>query len=151
MTSAPGPPCTFCEIIAGRLPSSVAYQDDQIFAFMDINPVNPGHVLVIPKEHYASLAELPEAIAANLFTVAQRLSAAIRRSGVRCEGIRMHLADGAAAGQDVFHCHLHVYPRFIGDGYAVAVSDQWQPPSREMLDSVAERICSAYAASDHGP
>jgi histidine triad (HIT) family protein len=150
MTIAPGPPCTFCEIIAGRLRSSVVYQDDEILAFMDINLVNPGHVLVIPKEHYASLAELPEAIGADLFTVAQRLSAAIRRSGVGCEGIRLHLADGAAAGQGVFHCHLHVYPRFVGDGHTVADSNQLQRPSREMLDSVAERICSAFQASDDG-
>jgi histidine triad (HIT) family protein len=121
-------------------------------AFMDINPVNPGHVLVIPKEHYASLAELPEAIGANLFTIAQRLSAAIRRSGVRCEAIRMHLADGAAAGQDVFHSHLHVYPKFVGDGYEAAMNNQSSRPSRATLDSVAERIRSAYEAGvDHGP
>jgi histidine triad (HIT) family protein len=118
---------------------------------MDINPVNPGHVLVIPKKHHASLAELPETVAASMFTVAQRLSAAIRRSGLRCEGIHMHLADGAAAGQDVFHCHLHVYPRFVGDGYAVLIDNQSLRPSRKMLDAIAERIRSAYAGRDHGP
>jgi histidine triad (HIT) family protein len=118
---------------------------------MDINPVNPGHVLIIPKKHYASLAELPEAVAASMFIVAQRLSFAIRRSGLRCEGIRMHLADGAAAGQDVFHCHLHVYPRFVGDGYAVTIDNQSLRPSRKMLDAIAERIRSAYEAGDRGP
>jgi diadenosine tetraphosphate (Ap4A) HIT family hydrolase len=117
---------------------------------MDINPVNAGHVLVIPKKHYASLAELPESVAAILFTVAQRLAAAVRRSGVRCEGIRMHLADGAAAGQDVFHCHLHVYPRFVGDGYAVGSSTQLLRPSRKALDAIAERIRSACEAGYRG-
>jgi histidine triad (HIT) family protein len=133
------------------LPSSVAYEDYQIVAFMDINPVNPGHLLVIPRTHYTSLAELPEAVAASMFTVAQRLSFAIRRSGLRCEGIRMHLADGAAAGQDVLHCHLHVYPRFVGDGYAVTMDSQSLRPSRKMLDAIAERIRSAYEAGDRGP
>jgi diadenosine tetraphosphate (Ap4A) HIT family hydrolase len=86
-----------------------------------------------------------------MFTVAQRLSIAIRRSGLRCEGIRLHLADGAAAGQDVFHCHLHVYPRFVGDGYAVMIDNQSLRPSRKMLDAIAERIRSAYEAGDRGP
>ena len=124
---------------------SFVYEDDQVVAFMDIQPVNTGHVLVVPRQHFAALGELPESIGARVFTVGQRLAAAIRRSGVRCEGVTLTLADGAAAGQEVMHCHLHVLPRFGGDTYHVSTS--WSTPPRHELDAVAALIRAALADS----
>jgi histidine triad (HIT) family protein len=139
MSEPPESPCVFCQVVAGAVPASKVHEDEQVLAILDIHPVNPGHALVLPKQHYPSLADLPEAVGARLFTVAQRTAAAIRRSGLRCEGIRFTLADGAAAGQDVFHLHLHVIPRFTGDSYRV-VADWSANPPRGELEAVAQAI-----------
>jgi diadenosine tetraphosphate (Ap4A) HIT family hydrolase len=136
--------CTFCAIAKRTLPTSFVYEDNHVVAFMDIHPVNKGHILVAPKQHFASLADLPETIGSRIFIVGQRLGAAIRRSGVRCEGVTLTLADGAAAGQDVMHCHLHVLPRFEGDTYRVSTT--WSTPPQPELDAVATLIRSALLA-----
>jgi len=77
---------------------------------MDIQPVNSGHLLVIPNLHAQGLADLQDELAAHIFRVAKRLSTALRSSGIKCEGVNLFLADGEAAGQEVFHVHLHVFP-----------------------------------------
>lgn len=133
-----GASCTFCEIAAGRLPSSQLYADDDVLAFLDIRPVTTGHLLVIPRAHAANLAELDPRAGARMFVVAQGLAAALRRSGVRCEGVNMYLADGVAAGQEVFHAHLHVLPRFAGDGFRLTV--EFGHPDRSALDATAALI-----------
>ncbi len=133
--------CVFCDILAGNEPASFVYSDDLCAAFMDIQPVNPGHLLVIPNQHAASLAELDEEAGAQIFRVGQRFAAALRKSGVRCQGINLYLADGATAGQDVFHVHLHVIPRFQGDGFRVQFSPSYyRLPERSELDDIAARI-----------
>ena len=104
--------CVFCEIVAGRSPASVVYRDESCIAFMDICPINAGHLLVIPIEHATYLSDLNPHVGGVLFGVAQRLSAAVRKSGLKVEGINLLVADGEAAGQEVFHVHLHVLPRF---------------------------------------
>ncbi|MGA7733080.1 MAG: HIT family protein [Chloroflexia bacterium] len=131
--------CTFCKIIAGELPSSVVYRDDVALAFMDINPVTTGHLLVIPLKHSAYLSDMDEETGAHLFRVAMRLQDAIRRSGLRCEGINLFLADGEAAGQEVFHVHLHVFPRYDGDEFKIEADWSVKPP-RETLDALAAQI-----------
>ncbi|MDQ3927585.1 MAG: HIT family protein [Chloroflexota bacterium] len=131
--------CIFCDIVAGKLPSSMVYEDDVAVAFMDIRPVNMGHVLVIPREHFIYLSDMDEQTGAHLFRVAMRVQEAIRRSGIRCEGINLFLADGEAAFQEVFHVHLHVFPRFKGDPFKI-VSEWGIFPPREELDEVAGRI-----------
>jgi histidine triad (HIT) family protein len=141
VSESTGADCPFCRIVRGELPSSIVHDDADVLAFMDIHPVNPGHVLVIPKQHFASLADLPEAVGSRMFAVAQRLAAAVRRSGVRCQGVNLHLADGEAAGQDVFHCHLHVRPRFAGDG--VRTVAELGSPTRDELDGIARRVRAA--------
>jgi diadenosine tetraphosphate (Ap4A) HIT family hydrolase len=130
--------CVFCRIVAGNLEATTVHRDDDVLAILDIRPVNPGHTLVLPTRHYRSLADIPEHVGARLFTVGQRTAAAIRRSGLRCEGVRFTLADGAAAGQDVPHLHLHVMPRFAGDSYRVETTTA--RPSREELEAVAQAI-----------
>ncbi len=133
--------CVFFEIIGGSSPVSIVFQDETCVAFMDIQPINPGHVLVVPKEHSASLSELKPHIGAHLFKVAQRMAKAIRRSEVRCEGINIFMADGEVAGQEVFHVHLHVLPRYSGDDFGLQFGESYgERPSREELDAVAKDI-----------
>jgi histidine triad (HIT) family protein len=133
--------CTFCDILAGKLPASTVYQDEICSVFMDIRPVNSGHVLVIPKQHAASLAEMDENTGGHLFAIGQRVTAALRRSGIRCEGINFFLADGEPAGQEVFHVHLHIFPRYEGDGFGLRFGPHYyKRPSRAELDAVAEKI-----------
>ena len=133
--------CTFCDILAGQLASSPVYEDETCYAFMDIRPLNPGHVLVIPKQHAAHLAELEPEAGAQVFRVAQQVAAALRHSGLRCEGVNFYLADGEAAGQDVFHVHLHVFPRYRGDGFGLRVGPEFGiRPKRTELDNVAQMI-----------
>jgi histidine triad (HIT) family protein len=131
-------PCAFCEIVAGRLESSQVYQDDHVIAFLDIRPLTPGHLLVIPREHQPYLEDLDEGLGARMFTVAQRLARALRRSGLPCAGANMFLADGVAAGQEVFHAHLHVIPRNPGDGFRLKA--RWTTPGRPELDATAGHI-----------
>src|SRR5215469_3206640 len=133
--------CPFCQIIAGRLPSSQVYADDLVVAFMDIRPVNTGHLLVVPRVHTVSLAELAESTGAALFVTGQRMARALRASGLPCDGINFFLADSAVAGQEVWHVHLHVLPRLADDGFRINAS--FQSPDRAELDAAAERVRGA--------
>lgn len=136
--------CVFCAIIRGEAPASTVYEDERAMAFMDIRPVNPGHVLVVPRAHAASLAELEPEAGAHLFRVAMRLAPAVRRSGVACEGVNLFLADGRAAGQEVLHVHLHIVPRFVGDGFGFRIGPgNFQHPERSTLDAIAGQIHAA--------
>jgi histidine triad (HIT) family protein len=133
--------CIFCRILAGELPGTFVYRDEQCAAFMDVQPVNPGHLLVVPTRHAAYLAELDAPAAGRMIQVAQRLAAALRGSGIRCEGVNLFLADGAAAMQEVFHVHLHVFPRFVGDGFGLRFGPHYKErPPRAALEAAAARI-----------
>jgi len=133
--------CVFCRIIKGIAPASVVYIDEKVVALMDIQPVNPGHVLIIPKAHAAQLSELDEETGAHMFRIAMRIVEALRRSSTRCEGVNLFLADGEAAFQEVFHVHLHVIPRFRGDGFEIKVGPHYGlKTDREELDKIAEKI-----------
>lgn len=133
--------CVFCEILAGRLPSSKVYQDDLCTAFLVLQPVNPGHVLVVPNRHATFLAELEEQSGTQIFRAAQRIACALRQSGLKCEGVNFFLADGEAAGQEIFHVHLHVFPRYRGDGFGLRFGPMYpQKPTRGELDVVASLI-----------
>lgn len=112
--------CAFCWIANDYSGSQVLWDDDLVLAFMDINPVTDGHCLVIPKTHAVGIDDIPEKTAARMMNVAQRLSAALKQSGLRSDGINLFFADGEAAFQEVFHSHLHVFPRFPNDGFTIA-------------------------------
>jgi histidine triad (HIT) family protein len=123
------------------LPISPVYDEAEIMAFMDIQPVNPGHVLVIPKQHIPSLAGLDDRTSERLIAAARKVAEAIRLSPLRCEGINLFLADGEAAGQEVFHTHLHVFPRFKDDGFGLRFPERYHTlPSRAELDDTASQI-----------
>ena len=136
--------CVFCRLLAGELPATFLFRDEQCAAFMDIQPVNPGHVLVIPVRHAPYLADLDPLAAGRMMQEAQRIAAAIRNSGVRCEGINLFLADGEAAMQEVFHVHMHVFPRFAGDGFGLRFGPHYKElPSRATLEAVGSQIVCA--------
>ena len=136
--------CVFCRILAGELPASFVYRDDRCAAFMDIRPVNSGHLLVVPTRHAAYLADIDPSEAAEIMKIGHAAAAALRASGVRCEGINLFLADGQAAMQEVFHVHLHVIPRFRGDGFRLHFSPEYytRQPERSELDGIAASVSS---------
>jgi histidine triad (HIT) family protein len=134
-------PCIFCDIISGLAPANFVYRDELCVAFMDIHPVNPGHVLVVPCAHSVLFSELDTDYVGHMFQVAQSVNAALRTSGIKCEGINLFLADGRAAGQDVMHVHIHVIPRFHGDGHHLRFSPAYfTKTSFAELEKYAEMI-----------
>lgn len=138
--------CPFCKLLAGDAEASFVHRDEVCSAFMDIQPVNPGHLLVVPNRHAAGLSDLGADEGARMFRVAHRLAAALRASGVECEGVNLFLADGEAAMQEVFHAHLHVFPRYRGDGFGLRFAPAYfQKPRRSELDATAEKVKLALA------
>jgi histidine triad (HIT) family protein len=133
--------CIFCAILTGQAAGSLIYRDDLCAAFMDIHQPTTGKLLVIPNQHATYLADLPPETGARMFQVAQQLAATLRRSGLRCEGNNLFLSDGSAAGQDTFHLHLHVMPRFAGYGIKLRFGQGHDIyPERAELDRIAEQI-----------
>lgn len=133
--------CLFCTIIAGDGEVSMVYQDDIAVVFMDLNPINPGHLLVVPRSHAVGLEDLDADTSAHVWSLGHQMARALRRTNLRCEGINVFLADGEAAFQEVLHFHLHVFPRFAGDGFSI-VADSKQR-CRDLLDQEADIIAAA--------
>jgi histidine triad (HIT) family protein len=143
MPPAAKPTCPFCDLIHGAGEVSICYEDADVVAFMDIQPVNPGHLLVVPREHHESLEDIPHALATHLFDVAMQLAPVIKHVAAAA-GMNILVNSGAAAGQDVFHYHVHVIPRRPGDGFDVPLPFAGsQMPDRTVLDASAARIISA--------
>lgn len=135
--------CTFCDLIHGAGEVSICYEDADAIAFMDIQPVNAGHVLVVSREHYESLEDTPPALAMHLFRVATKLVPAVQRV-VQAEGINIVVNSGSAAGQDEPHHHVHVIPRSSSDGFDIPLPFQGSTmPDRTLLDATAVRIMTA--------
>lgn len=132
--------CVFCKIVAGQIPATKVAEDEACVAFMDIGQVNPGHVLVAAKTHAENVYALDEAQAAGIARAVVRISRAIR-AAFAPEGLSVYQANGAAAGQTVFHYHVHLVPRHANDGMAFT----WpvQNPPREALEAHAARIRAA--------
>jgi histidine triad (HIT) family protein len=135
--------CTFCNLIRGAAEVSICHEDSDAIAFMDIQPVNNGHVLVVPREHYESLLEVPEELGLHLFRMTMQLANAVRRvSG--CEDLNLVVSSGEAAGQDEPHFHVHIIPRRVGDGFDVPLPFNGSAmPDRTVLDAYAARIIAA--------
>ncbi len=133
-------PCIFCEIAAGRAPASIVYEDNMALAFMDINPINPGHVLVMPRRHFETLSDMDETTGMHVFQIAMRVEQALRNvEEIRCEGTNLLMTNGAVAGQTEFHAHLHILPRFQGDNVRFRFA-QAARPERHVLDQLADAI-----------
>ena len=135
--------CIFCDLIQGAGEVSVCYEDADAIAFMDIQPVNAGHVLVVPRDHYESLCDVPSGVAMHLFDVGMRL-APIIRDVTGCTDMNLVVNSGEAAGQNVFHYHVHLIPRRAGDGFDIPLPfPASEMPDRTLLDATAARIIAA--------
>lgn len=133
--------CVFCSIVAGEMPASIVHRDDHTMAFLDIRPINEGHTLVIPLEHASRLADLPADTAGYMMGIAQTVAAGLYKSKLKPSGVNLVLADGASAGQEVFHAHLHVIPRYQGDGFGFRLpTDRSDHPNRQELDATAASL-----------
>jgi histidine triad (HIT) family protein len=134
--------CVFCKIVAGQIPSTRVYEDEYSLAFMDIGQVNPGHVLVAVKKHADNIYALDDAQAAAVARAGVRVARAIR-DAFKPEGLSVYQANGKAAGQTVFHYHIHLLPRHAGDGMELT----WpvKNPPREKLEDYAGKIRAALA------
>jgi histidine triad (HIT) family protein len=129
--------CVFCRIVAKQIPASVVHEDEHTLAFMDLGQVNPGHVLVAAKAHAENLYALDDTQAAALFRTAAKLARALR-DAFSPEGLSVYQANGKAAGQTVFHFHMHLVPRRENDGMNLT----WpvKNPPRDQLEEAAARI-----------
>ena len=135
--------CTFCDLIHGAGEASICYEDSEAIAFMDIQPVNAGHVLVVPRKHFERFEDLPVELSMHLFRVATKLVPAVKHVA-NAEGINVVVNSGSAAGQDEPHYHVHVIPRRAGDGFDVPLPFAGSAmPDRTLLDATAVRIMTA--------
>jgi len=130
--------CIFCKIINGEIPSEKVYEDDKVFAFMDINPLNDGHVLIIPKSHAGTIHEIGEDDFLAVMSATHKLAAAVRKA-LNPDGINLLQLNGKAANQVIPHLHVHIVPRWSGDGLTVS---QWEivAGNMENVKNVAEQI-----------
>jgi histidine triad (HIT) family protein len=135
--------CVFCEILRGESPASFTYQDDSVIAFMDVQPITHGHMLVVPREHAVLMGDLNETAAMRTFRVARKL-AEVARHTLGATGVNLFVADGEVAFQDVPHFHVHVIPRYPKDGFGLTFPHSYEhPPARAQLDQIAAAIRAA--------
>ena len=135
--------CVFCRIARGELPAAKVFEDEHTLAIMDIQSVNPGHMLVLVKPHRANVYALEDELAGAVFRTAARMARAAKQA-FACEGVTLLQANEKAGAQTVFHFHIHVLPRWEGDGMELA----WpgKNPSREALEGMAVELRGALAA-----
>ena len=130
--------CIFCKILNGDIPSTKIYEDDQFVIMLDIGPASFGHALILPKDHYANIFEMPEEVLSKSICLAKTFGEKLVKA-LGADGLNLVQNNGTAAGQTVFHYHLHLIPRYDGD----SVGDLWTPGSlspearQEILDKLA--------------
>jgi len=129
--------CLFCKIISWDIESTKIYEDDTFLAFLDINPVNPGHTLLVPKEHFKDLYEVPDEVLSKAGPIMKKIANAIKR-GVGADGINIGMNNEIAAGQEIFHAHFHIMPRMSDDGYEMWHGKPYD--SDETKKNIAEKI-----------
>lgn len=130
--------CIFCKIIRGEVPCTKVYEDENVLAFLDIGPINKGHTLVIPKEHYTNILDIDEKALDEVSHVVRRLAPIVKKV-MNADGINIMSSNGKAAGQSVMHSHIHIIPRYEDDGLK-----HW--PGREYeegeMDKIKQKIAS---------
>ena len=134
----------FTKIINGEIPCYKIYEDEKTLAFLDIAPINFGHVLVIPKEHHQSVSTVPENVAGRMLKIASRIGIILKRLD-EYDAYNLHLADGTAAGQVVMHAHMHVVPRGVEDNFRWNWRQLTYPDGKalEMAQDIAEKLSTA--------
>lgn len=130
--------CIFCKIIAGDIPCSKVYEDSLFIAFLDIKPVHKGHLLVVPKRHFVNIFDTPDMEGEAIYKVARDLAKAVAEA-TECDGVNIVQNNNSAAGQEVFHSHLHIIPRYDGDKLRFA-SIHKEYESFDEMGEVAEKI-----------
>lgn len=130
--------CIFCKIANGEIPSSTIYEDEDFCVILDLGPAAKGHALILPKEHFKDVCELDAAIAAKVLPLGAKIGAAMMK-GLGCAGFNLVQNNGTAAGQTVFHFHMHVIPRYEGGPEMVT----WTPGKDEEMAATAEAIKGA--------
>lgn len=125
--------CIFCKIAAGEIPSATLYEDDDFRVILDIEPASKGHALILPKEHYANLYELDDELAAKAMVLAKKMITKLTAI-LGCDGYNVVQNNGTVAGQTVFHFHMHLIPRYQGDGVKLG----WKQGT--LTDEVKEEI-----------
>lgn len=129
--------CIFCRIVRKQAHASIVYEDETVLAFIDIRPLSEGHTLVIPKEHYETIFEIPEELLAQLHRIVKRVALAAKKA-TEADGISIFQQNGAAAGQEVFHFHVHVVPRH--EGQKLARFGEISEADRGKMDQIAANI-----------
>ena len=129
--------CIFCKIAAGEIPSNTIYEDDSFRVILDLGPATKGHALVLPKNHYADLFEIPEDVLADAAKVAKKVAGTMKEK-LSCDGLNLVQNNGEAAGQTVMHFHLHIIPRYADDNQHIL----WNPtkPTAEELVEIKNTI-----------
>ncbi|MEO5635154.1 MAG: HIT family protein [Candidatus Paceibacterota bacterium] len=134
--------CIFCKIIKGEIPSSKIYEDENVLAFLDIAPVNIGHTLIVPKKHFPNIYETPDEVLMQIMKVAKKISKAVK-SEMKADGVNVTMNNDPAAGQVIFHTHLHIIPRKKDDGFGM-----WhgrRPYAQGEKEEIAKKIISAIS------
>ena len=129
--------CIFCKIASGEIPSATLYEDYEFRVILDLNPAAKGHALVLPKEHYANLFEIPEDVLGRAAGVAKKVAAKLRE-GLHASGLNLLQNNGTSAGQTVFHFHMHLIPRYDNDALGIA----WKPG--KLTDQDRDEILSLF-------
>ena len=127
--------CIFCKIANGEIPSGTIEENDMFKVVLDVGPATKGHALILPKDHYTNLYDLPEDVAAEVYKKAKKIALKMKEK-LGCDGVNIVQNNEEAAGQTVFHFHMHVIPRYKDDGQVIG----WKPgqPTAEELDAIAE-------------
>jgi len=139
--------CVFCDIVAGREAASRVYEDDATLAFMNLRQANPGHVLVVPKAHLVTLDQLTPDVAARLFQAVVLVARAVQRCFAP-DGLSIWQSNGVAAGQEIFHVHVHVFPRRAGDGFLRVYPELPACEGRATLDRLAGQLRAAIPSPE---
>lgn len=129
--------CIFCKIAGGEIPSATIYEDEKFRVILDLGPASKGHALILPKEHFANIYELDEETAAAAFVLAKKMAGKMTEA-LGCDGFNIVQNNGAVAGQTVFHFHIHLIPRYEGDGVALG----WKPGelTEEQKEDILARL-----------
>jgi histidine triad (HIT) family protein len=129
--------CAFCRIVRSESPATIIYEDEAVLAFLDIHPQNDGHTLVMPKKHYITIYEVPDEEVARIYLVAKKIACALKKS-INCGGISITQHNESGAGQDIFHVHVHVIPRY--EGQRLRTIEEIPKANREVLEEIAKKI-----------
>lgn len=133
------PECIFCKIANGQIPSNKVYEDEQILAFLDVNPVSAGHTLVVTKEHFSDFTQVPKNLVSHAYLVAQLVAQACVKE-LKASGVNVLTNAGKAAGQEVFHFHIHVIPRYKNDGIGIPFEETTKLLPSDQLPLLADSI-----------